>query len=127
MKRYVDYLTSKAKDGIVDIRPERLGALQDHHPGAISPRPRTITKMPASWLGRRECSANNEADALKYAELAATIKEAFDREVLSPGYGPVWQRQPDLVELRALPGAGGRRTNRPLRTEQSRRQRGADE
>ena len=33
MKRYVDYLTSRAKDGIVRHRPQRLGALQNQHAG----------------------------------------------------------------------------------------------
>ena len=78
MKRYVDYLTSRAKDGIVTIglgdwcpaktkTPEGITSTAYYHADAL------IVAEAAKRLGKPE-------DAAKYAALAADIKRAFNRE-----------------------------------------------
>ena len=75
MRLYVDYLTSKAKDGIVDIGLNDWAPFETKTPADITStgyyyRDARIVALAASLLG-------NEADALKYASLAAGIKQAF--------------------------------------------------
>ncbi len=85
MKRYVDYLTSKAKDGIVDIGLNDWAPFETKTPADITStgyyyRDARIVALAASLLG-------NEADALKYASLAAGIKQAFNRKFYHPETG----------------------------------------
>jgi alpha-L-rhamnosidase len=85
MKRYVDYLTSKAKDGIVDI------GLNDWAPYKTT-TPADITSTAYYYKDARivTLGANlldNEADALQYAELAGSIKQAFNRKFYHPETG----------------------------------------
>ena len=85
MKRYVDYLTGKAKDGIVDIGLNDWAPFETKTPADITStayyyRDVRIVALAADLLG-------NEADALQYATLAATIKQAFNRKFYQPQTG----------------------------------------
>jgi alpha-L-rhamnosidase len=76
MKRYVDYLTSKAKDGIVDIglndwAPYKTSTPADITSTAYYYRDIQIVALTAGLMG-------NDADAGKYKELAASIRKAFN-------------------------------------------------
>jgi len=85
MKRYVDYLTSKAKDGIVDLGLNDWAPYKTKTPADITStayyyRDAQIVALTASLMG-------NESDARKYTELAAGIKEAFNRTFYDPDTG----------------------------------------
>jgi alpha-L-rhamnosidase len=85
MKRYVDYLTSKAKDGIVDIglndwAPYKTTTPADITSTAYYYRDARIVALVASLL-------DNEAHTVQYAELAASIKQAFNRTFYHPETG----------------------------------------
>jgi alpha-L-rhamnosidase len=78
LKLYVDYLTSKAQNGIVTIglgdwvparttTPEKVTSTGYYYRDAL------IVSKAAELLGKTE-------DAQKYAELARSIREAFNRE-----------------------------------------------
>jgi alpha-L-rhamnosidase len=76
LKRYVDYLTSKANGGIVNIglndwAPFKTATPTDITSTAYYYRDTQIVALTASLLG-------NDADARKYADLAASIKTAFN-------------------------------------------------
>lgn len=78
MKRYVDYLTSKAKDGIVDIGLNDWAPFKTTTPADITStayyyRNAQIVALAAGLRG-------NEADARKYTGLAADIRQAFNRK-----------------------------------------------
>jgi alpha-L-rhamnosidase len=78
LKRYVDYLTSKAKGGIVDI------GLNDWAPYKTS-TPADITSMAyyyrdAQIVALTAGLMRNDADARKYTDLAASIKQAFNEK-----------------------------------------------
>lgn len=85
MRRYVDYLTSRAKDGIVSI-----GLGDWVPPGKTAPTEVTstgyyyadadIVARAAELLGKRD-------DARKYRALAESIKAAFNRKFLNPETG----------------------------------------
>jgi alpha-L-rhamnosidase len=77
MKRYVDYLTSKAKDGIVDIGLDDWAPFKTKTPAAVTStgyyyRDALVVSLAASLLGE-------DKDAITYSELAARIKSAFNR------------------------------------------------
>ncbi|MBV9469746.1 MAG: family 78 glycoside hydrolase catalytic domain [Abitibacteriaceae bacterium] len=82
LRRYVDYLTSRAQDGIVSI-----GLGDWVPPGPTAPvavtdtgyyyRDALIVAQAASLLG-------NGADARKYTQLAASIKRAFNAKFFDP-------------------------------------------
>jgi alpha-L-rhamnosidase len=85
MKRYVDYLTTKAKDGILDIglndwAPFKTATPADITSTAYYYRDARIVALAADLFG-------NEADALKYADLAAGIKQSFNRKFYHPETG----------------------------------------
>jgi alpha-L-rhamnosidase len=85
MKRYVDYLTSKAKDGIVDIGLNDWAPFKTTTPADITStayyyKDARIVALAAGLL-------DNEADALQYAELAAGIKQAFNLKFYHPDTG----------------------------------------
>ena len=85
MKRYVDYLTSRARDGIVDIGLNDWAPFKTATPAEITStayyyRDARIVALAANLLG-------NEADALRYADLAAGIKQAFNRKFYHPETG----------------------------------------
>jgi alpha-L-rhamnosidase len=85
MKRYVDYLTSKAKDGIVDIGLNDWAPFKTTTPADITStayyyKDARIVALTAGLL-------DNEADALQYAELAASIKQAFNQKFYHPDTG----------------------------------------
>jgi len=85
MKRYVDYLTSKAKDGIVDIGLNDWAPFKTKTPADITStayyyRDAQIVALTAGLMG-------NEADARKYTDLAASIKQAFNRKFYHPDTG----------------------------------------
>ena len=85
MKRYVDYLTSKSKEGIVDIGLNDWAPYKTQTPADITStayyyRDTRIVEFTADLLG-------NQADALKYLELAAGIKSAFTRKFYHPESG----------------------------------------
>ena len=78
MKRYVDYLTSKAKQGIVSIGLNDWAPFKTETPADITStayyfRDAQIVSLAASLSG-------DEADARKYADLAASIKKAFNEK-----------------------------------------------
>ncbi|MDD4869615.1 MAG: glycoside hydrolase family 78 protein, partial [Kiritimatiellae bacterium] len=85
LKRYVDYLTSKAKDGIVTIglgdwcpaktkTPEKVTSTGYYYCDVV------IVSKIADILGKKD-------DAAKYSRLAADIKRAFNREFLDQRTG----------------------------------------
>ena len=122
LKRYVDYLTSKAKDGIVDIglndwAPYKTTTPADITSTAYYYRDAQIVALAAGLMG-------NDADARKYTDLAASIKAGVQREVLPPRHRALRQWQPDLAQLRALPGPG-RAGQQGARPQQPRRGSGA--
>ena len=85
MKRYVDYLTSRARDGIVDIGLNDWAPFKTATPAEITStayyyRDARIVALAANLMG-------NEADALRYADLAAGIKQAFNRKFYHPETG----------------------------------------
>ena len=82
LKRYVDYLTSKAKNGIVDIGLNDWAPFKTTTPADITStayyyRDAQIVALAADLLG-------NDADARKYADLAAGIKTAFNEKFYHP-------------------------------------------
>jgi alpha-L-rhamnosidase len=82
LKRYVDYLTSKAKGGIVDIGLNDWAPVKTTTPADITStayyyRDAQIVALAADLLG-------NDADARKYADLAAGIKTAFNEKFYHP-------------------------------------------
>ena len=85
LKRYVDYLTSKANDGIVTIGLNDWAPFKTQTPADITStayyyRDAQIVSLAARLSG-------NEADARRYAELAADIKRAFNRKFYHPETG----------------------------------------
>ncbi len=82
MKRYVDYLATKAKDGIVDIGLNDWAPFKTKTPADITStayyyRDVQIVAFTADLMG-------NATDANKYGQLAASIKEAFNRKFYHP-------------------------------------------
>ena len=78
LKRYVDYLTSKAKGGIIDIglndwAPFKTATPADITSTAYYYRDAQIVALAAGLMG-------NEADARKYTDLAASIQQAFNEK-----------------------------------------------
>jgi alpha-L-rhamnosidase len=76
MKRYVDYLTSRATNGIVDIglndwAPFKTATPADITSTAYYYRDAQIVALTAGLMG-------NDAEARKYTDLAASIKQAFN-------------------------------------------------
>ncbi len=76
MKRYVDYLTTKAKDGIVNIGLNDWAPFKTQTPAEITStayyyRDAQIVSLAAKLSG-------DEAASGKYADLAASIKTAFN-------------------------------------------------
>jgi alpha-L-rhamnosidase len=85
MKRYVDYLTTRAKDGIVDIGLNDWAPYETKTPADITStayyyRDARIVALAADLNG-------SQADALKYLELAAGIKRAFIEKFYHPETG----------------------------------------
>ncbi len=85
MKRYVDYLTSGTKDGIVDIGLNDWAPYDTKTPADITStayyyRDARIVAMAANMVG-------NQSDALGYLELAASIKGAFLKKFYQPETG----------------------------------------
>jgi alpha-L-rhamnosidase len=85
LKRYVDYLTSKAKDGIVDIglndwAPYKTTTPADITSTAYYYRDTQIVALTAKLMG-------NSADAYKYAEQGVNIRKAFNRKFYHPDTG----------------------------------------
>ena len=85
LKRYVDYLTSRAKSGIVDIglndwAPYKTSTPADITSTAYYYRDAQIVALAAGLMG-------NEADARKYNDLAANIRQAFNEKFYHPDTG----------------------------------------
>lgn len=85
MKRYVDYLTSRAEDGIVNIGLNDWAPWKTKTEAAITDTAyyyidAGIVARAAELLGRPD-------DARKYTELAAGIKTAFNRRFYQPETG----------------------------------------
>jgi len=85
LKRYVDYLTSKAKGGIVDIglndwAPYKTTTPADITSTAYYYRDTQIVALAARLTG-------DEAAARKYTDLAAGIKRAFNGKFYQPDTG----------------------------------------
>ncbi len=84
-RRYVDYLTSKAKDGIVSIGLNDWAPFNTQTGAAITStayyyRDALITSRAAKLIG-------DETGARKYAELADRIKQAFNQTFYHPDTG----------------------------------------
>lgn len=82
MKRYVDYLTSRAKDHIINFGLPDWAPADTQTPTDITStgyyyRDVQIVALAAKVLGK-------EADAQKYTALAAQIKDAFNRHFFKP-------------------------------------------
>ncbi|MCX6877426.1 MAG: glycoside hydrolase family 78 protein [Verrucomicrobia bacterium] len=81
LKRYVDYLTSMAKNGIVGIDPGDWSVAKTETPVEVTSTgyyycDAVIVSKMAGILGQPD-------DAAKYAQLAAAIRQAFNREFLN--------------------------------------------
>lgn len=85
MRRYVDYLTSRSKDGIVNIGlgdwvpPGKTAPVDVTSTGYYYADARIVARA-AEILGKTE-------DARKYAALAESIKAAFNKKFLNPETG----------------------------------------
>lgn len=82
MRRYVDYLTTRASNGIVKIGLGDWAPAHTKTPEAITSTgyyacDALIVSQVAALLGRKE-------DAAKYAALFASIREAFNRSFFDP-------------------------------------------
>ena len=92
MKRYVDYLTTKAKDHIVD---HGLGDWYDigpRHPGEAQLTPKALTAtayycLDAEIVAKTARLLGQAEDAAKYETLARTIQTAFNRRFFDPATG----------------------------------------
>lgn len=85
MRRYVDYLTTKAKDGIVSI-----GLGDWVPPGKTAPTEVTSTGYyyaDARIVARAAEILGKTEDARKYSELAESIKAAFNKRFFQPETG----------------------------------------
>lgn len=85
LKLYVDYLTSKAKDHIVAIGLGDWAPAKTTTPEKVTStgyyfRDALIVSQAAALLGKTE-------DAKKYADLAAAIRDAFNKEFYDPATG----------------------------------------
>jgi len=85
LKRYVDYLTRKAKGGIVNLGLNDWAPFKTTTPADITStayyyRDAQIVALTAGLRG-------NAADAQKYADLAASIKTAFNDKFYDPNTG----------------------------------------
>jgi len=81
LKRYVDYLTSMAKNGIVGIDPGDWSVAKTETPVEVTSTgyyycDAVIVSKMAGILGRQD-------DATKYTQLAASIRKAFNRDFLN--------------------------------------------
>lgn len=95
MKRYVDFLTSVSEDGLQDW------GLLDWLP--IEETPRRIINTPAHFLYANVVSITAEmmgkpVDAEEYAELAESIKKAFNEKFLDPETGIYGQEGWEIIE-----------------------------
>ena len=89
MSRYAAYLTSTARDGIVahglgdwyDIGPGGPGESKLTSKGLTST---AIYYQDLAALERAAALSSNEADARRFAESAATVKEAFNKKFFHP-------------------------------------------
>ena len=82
MKRYVDYLTTRAKDGIVSIGLNDWAPWKTRTPAGITDTAyyyvdTKIVALAANLLG-------NQEDARKYEALAGSIKAAFNKKFYHP-------------------------------------------
>lgn len=85
LRRYVDYLTTRAKDGIVSI-----GLGDWVAPGPTAPVAVTDTAyyyQDALVVSRAAALLGKADDAHKYAALAESIKQAFNAKFLDPATG----------------------------------------
>lgn len=85
MKRYVDYLTSRARDGIVKIGLNDWAPFQTKTEAGITDTAyyyvdAKVVALAAEQLGKRD-------DAQRYNELAGRIKEAFNGKFYHPDNG----------------------------------------
>ena len=85
LKRYVDYLTTKAKDGIVSIGLNDWAPFRTQTPADITStayyyRDAQIVALAASLLGKAD-------DAQRYTGLAADIRRAFNAKFFNPATG----------------------------------------
>jgi alpha-L-rhamnosidase len=85
LKRYVDYLTTKAKDGIVSIglndwAPYKTQTAAEVTSTAYYYRDAQIVALAAKLAG-------NDGDARKYSQLAGRIKRAFNEKFYHPDTG----------------------------------------
>lgn len=85
LKRYVDYLTGKAENGIVSIGLNDWAPAKSQTPANVTStgyyyRDTLIVSKIAGLLGKDE-------DARKYGDLAMKIREAFNKELYHPETG----------------------------------------
>ena len=85
MKRYVDYLTRRATNGIVRIGLNDWAPFQTETPAEVTStgyyyRDALVVALAASLLGKSE-------EALKYGRLAEQIKVAFNKKFFQPDSG----------------------------------------
>lgn len=83
-KRWIALLESKAVDGILD------NGISDHE--SLVPKPRALTGTAFYYYNVRLLAQiadllGHKADAQRYATLANSIKEAFNKRFLAPGTG----------------------------------------
>jgi len=84
-KRYVDYLTTRAKNGIVSIGLNDWAPWETKTPADVTStayyfRDAQIVSLAASLSG-------NEADAHKYSDLADSIRKVFNKQFYHPDTG----------------------------------------
>ncbi|HSU56216.1 MAG TPA: family 78 glycoside hydrolase catalytic domain, partial [Candidatus Dormibacteraeota bacterium] len=95
LKRYVDYLTSKAKDGIVSIGLPDWAPFETKTPADITStayyyRDAQIVALSAQLLAEDQSASgalDYSAEARKYSALAQTINAGFNRKFYNPTTG----------------------------------------
>ena len=85
MKRYVDYLTRRAKDGIVNIGLNDWAPWKTKTEAGITDT--AYYYVDAKIVGEAACLLHKHPDAGHYLDLAAEIKTAFNRKFFHPDTG----------------------------------------
>lgn len=81
-RRYVDYLTSRAKDGILSIGLNDWAPAATQTPADLTDTAYYFKDAQVTALAAR--LAGQETDARKYTELAASIRKAFNAKFYKP-------------------------------------------
>lgn len=89
MKRYVDYLAGKAKEGIIDYGLGDWYDIGPKPPGVAQLTPKALTATAFLWqdadiLSKTALLLERKEDAVRYGELARRSREAFNSRFFDP-------------------------------------------